>query len=253
MCLVAIALNQHPIFRVVVVANRDEFYARPTADLAPWPDQPSLYAGQDLRAGGTWLGVKQQRLALLTNVREPLQASVSGRSRGALVRDFLMTDSAVAPWCDSVLAQYSAQPGFNLLGFDGTRLAYLSNRPTPAWRRLPDGLYGVSNAQLDTPWPKTQCLKTALGLWVQQAERNPEPLFAALKAQQRPPDVQLPNTGVGLEAERLLSTAFIASPEYGTRASTVVLMTTDKVWIAERRFGPWGQDLGRSEYQYSLV
>jgi uncharacterized protein with NRDE domain len=237
MCLILLAWQSHPEFPLVVAANRDEFYARPSAGTGRWPEDPRLLGGRDLEAGGTWLGVRDDgRFAAVTNVREPGVAKGSG-SRGHLTRDFLLGDEAPgerAPAIDG--SRYS---GFNLLLADRQALWYCSNRDGAA-RQLAPGIYGLSNHLLDTPWPKLVSAKTrfaqALGGLPAFAA-----FFAILADQELVPDHRLPDSGVPLEWERLLSAIFVKSEHYGTRASTV--LTRDRegaILLEERRFGAWG-------------
>lgn len=237
MCLAAFALNAHPRFPLVIAANRDEFYARAAAPMAWWDELPGLLAGRDLEAGGTWFGLTRAgRVALLTNVREPGRQQGSARSRGDLVLDWLVRQEAgpVAP-------QAAAYNGFNLVTGDlssGTwgTWHWASNRagiPVTAVALGP-GLHAVSNALLDTPWPKTAGLKADLAAALASAthaEPLAEQLLHALADTRRAPDAELPDTGVGLERERLLSPRLVRIPRpddtasalYGTRCSTVLV------------------------------
>ena len=219
MCLILVAWLAHPDYPLVVAANRDEFYARPTVAAARWADAPHVIAGRDLEAGGTWLGVTDSgRFAAVTNVREPAKPKGS-QSRGGLTRDFL-TGTRVARDCAARCTD-DAFSGFNLLVADGETLCYRSNRDGPA-RELPPGIYGVSNHLLDTPWPK---LATAKARFAQALRHLPDeqPFFDLLADDEIVPDEHLPATGVSLEWERRLSAVFVRSPDYGTRASTLLL------------------------------
>lgn len=243
MCLILVAWRQHPDFPLVVAANRDEFFARPTAAAARWDDAPQVLAGRDLEAGGTWLGVAANgRFAAVTNVREP--GVPPGRlSRGKLTRDFLTGGDSPGTYLASV--DPGAYSGFNLLVGDADQLHYLSNRDGGV-RELPAGIYGVSNHLLDTPWPK---LAAAKGRFAQALGQLPAPdlFFAILADREIVPDQALPRTGVPLEWERLLSAIFVVSPAYGTRASTLVMVGRDgAVRLEERSFGPGGGALQSS-------
>lgn len=234
MCLVALALGQSPRFPLVLASNRDEFFDRPTAALDWWTPPssgPALLAGRDLKAGGTWLGLTAAgRLALVTNVRAPATAKALAPSRGELVPRWLLSESSFdAWWGDEQLAGYN---GFNLVAADLTRneWTWASNTGVPA-RRLARGLYGLSNAALDTPWPKTERLKQELRSALQTippegpAETLASTLFDALADRRIARDGELPATGLPLARERELSAAFIrtADGRYGTRCSTVVI------------------------------
>ena len=234
MCLAAFALGAHPRFPLVIAANRDEFFARTTAPMAWWEaGGVELLAGRDLEAGGTWLGLTRAgRLALLTNVREPGRQVAGAPSRGALVVDWLSSQAEAPAFAARLPPGYN---GFNLVAADLRRGAWhwISNR-APAPVALHAGVHGLSNAALDTPWPKTVGLKTALALALDGATAT-EPLAAqlleALADATPAPDAALPDTGVGLDRERLLSPRFVRLPDperpaqarYGTRCSTVLV------------------------------
>lgn len=249
MCVLALAINRHPRWPLLLAGNRDEFHARPTAALAPWSDAP-LLGGRDLRAGGGWLASDGRgRLAVVTNVRDPA-ARQDGPSRGALVAGFLATDCPAATYLDRLQAGAAAYAPFNLLLADAGGVHWLGNHP-PARRQLGDGLYGLSNAALDSPWPKSVRLRDALGQWLAAGTDGFGPLWAALADRRQPPDAALPDTGVGAGRERFLAPVFIAGDDYGTRASTIVAIAADgSGFIAERRFGPAGVPAGRACWRF---
>lgn len=228
MCLIVCAYQVHPEFPLIIAANRDEFRDRPTRAAEFWPDQPDLLGGRDLSQGGTWLGLSRQgRLAMVTNYRNPHEAKGS-RSRGLLVSQFLQQDGDTpSRYFEALRDQAHEYSGFNLLagGLDG--LYYYTNRSasldTP--RRLQPGLYGLSNHLLDTSWPKVARAKTGLQTLVKQPSPDPEALLELLRDPTPALDACLPDTGVGLEWERLLSPIFIEGQRYGTRASTIVLIS----------------------------
>lgn len=241
MCLILVAWQMHPDYPLVVAANRDEFYARPSAEAARWPEDPRVIGGRDLEAGGTWLGLREDgRFAAVTNVREP-GAAKGERSRGHLPADYLrdgQDPGAYAAAVDGAL--YS---GFNLLLADQHALWYRSNRDGAA-RELDPGVYGLSNHLLDTPWPK---LVSAKARFTRALSRLPGlgGLFAVLADPEIVPDHALPDSGLSLEWERLLSAIFVQSKDYGTRASTVVTRSrSGAVRLEERRFGAGGAPLG---------
>lgn len=229
MCLILLAWQVRPEYPLVVAANRDEFYARPTAPAAVWPEAPHVLAGRDLQAGGTWLGVgRAGRFAALTNYRDPASNRTGAPSRGELVAGFLRGEAAPADYV-AALAPHAAQyNGFNLLVGDAHEMRYFSNvaEETTHIGALPPGIYGLSNHLLDTPWPKVARGKSALAEAL-QALPDTTPLLELLHDDRAAPDEHLPRTGVSLEWERLLSAAFIRSPTYGTRSSTVVLRHAD--------------------------
>ncbi len=219
MCLILVAWQAHPDYPLVVAANRDEFYARRTASADFWPDQPQILAGRDLEAGGTWLGISRNaRFAALTNYRDPASHKPQAPSRGKLVADFLAGKNSIDAYLDTLQAdEYN---GFNLLLGDGKQLVAFSNISMQR-HLLSPGVYGLSNALLDTPWPKVGAGKTALENAL-TALPDETALFHLLRDATLHPDAALPVTGVSLKWERLLSAAFIRSPDYGTRCSTVI-------------------------------
>lgn len=242
MCLILFALDAHPEHRLVVAANRDEFYARPTAPAGWWPDAPEVLAGRDLRAGGTWMGVTRGgRFAAVTNYREMAPPPPDAPSRGALVTGFLRAEGGAGEWMRALAPRALAYAGFNLLaGEAGGPLLWLSNRAEEGPRELGPGVYGLSNALLDTPWPKVERGKAGLRAALAGAgEALEASLFRVLADAEPAPDAALPRTGVGTERERALSSLFIATPEYGTRSSTVLLAGRDgRVRMTERRLDP---------------
>lgn len=245
MCLIVFAWRPEAARPLIVAANRDEFHARPAQALAAWEDAPGVYAGRDLEAGGTWLGVGPQgRFAALTNIRDPRQA-LGPRSRGELVAAFLKGELGVEAYLDQVASRSRQYSGFNLLVGDAAQLGYLHAREA-APRLLVPGVYGLSNAGLDTPWPKLVKARSGLAALLESAE--PDQLLSLLADSEPAADSELPETGVGLATERLLSSVFIASQNYGTRASTVLIVDNQgRRRMVERSFGPFGGHLGQVE------
>ena len=239
MCLVLFAYEVHPSYRLILAANRDEFYERPTEAASFWRDAPGVLAGRDLLHGGTWLGVTRAgRFAAVTNFRDSSAKLDGARSRGALVTDFLKGGQSPAGYARAVAAGAQAYNGFNLLAGDARSLYYFSNRGgAPA--KLAPGVYGLSNHLLDTPWPKVVRGKRALAEVVESGDAlAPEAVVQILSDRVRAADAELPDTGVGVLVERLLSPLFIVSPGYGTRCSTVVLVGRDgRLTFVERTFG----------------
>ncbi len=245
MCLIVFAWRPGHARPLIVAANRDEFYARPTQALAAWDEAPGVHAGRDLEAGGTWLGVGPQgKFAALTNIRNPGQP-LGSRSRGELVAGYLRGELSVEAYLDKMAGEARHYSGFNLLVGDGRQLGYLhGGDATP--RLLEAGVYGLSNAALDTPWPKL--VKAREGLRERLDDPDPVELFDLLGDHRPAADAELPSTGVGLATERLLSSVFIASQNYGTRASTVLIVEADgRRRLVERSFGPFGGHLGEVE------
>mgnify|MGYP006173327855 CR=1 FL=1 len=242
MCLVALAWKVHPRWRLLLAGNRDEFHARPTAPLAHWAMSPHLMAGQDLQSGGTWAGVEAGgRVAVVTNVRDPAIQVPGAPSRGQLPAGFLQSPDSVDHRATGLLVAAEVFAPFNLLLADETDCEYLSNYPTPRRITLAPGVHALSNGDLDEPWPKTMALKERLADWVASERDDVGPLWAALADETPAPDEHLPDTGVGIDLERMLSPAFIRGERYGTRASTLIAIDhAGHGWISERRFGPEG-------------
>jgi uncharacterized protein with NRDE domain len=245
MCLILFAYDRHPQYRLVLAANRDEFYERPTAPLGFWDDHPDLLAGRDLKSLGTWMGITRSgRMAAVTNYREPVTQRPQAPSRGELISGFLIGHQTPAAYLGHIRKSAKRYNGFNLLAGDTQGLYYYSNRGD-AVVRLGSNYYGLSNRQLDTPWPKVKEGKKRLKKIVEKAHKDipMEQLLLLLQNQDRPPDDQLPDTGVGMQWERTLSPIFIASPDYGTRCSTI--LTIDRSNQARVIEYTWHQ--GRSE------
>ncbi len=243
MCVLALAIRSHPDWPLVLAGNRDELHARPAAPLARWADAPQVLGGRDLEGGGTWLGVSEEgRLAVVTNLRGFGPPHPDAPSRGLLARDFLVGEGRYARFGEPDLPAFNPM---NLIVVDRGVVRFCSNRPGASIRELDGGVYGLSNGDLDAPWPKTQRLKAALADSLAGAGHDPEGLLAALADETRPTDAELPSTGLDLERERLVSPIFIRNQPYGTRCSTVVRVdAAGRGEIIERRFGPDGGAAG---------
>lgn len=257
MCLIFIAYRTIPGCPLLLAANRDEFYARPTAAAAFWPQAPAVFGGRDLQGGGSWLGLTRQgRLAAITNYRNLAEVSGVGadkRSRGLLVSDFLTGEATAAEYLAELAQQGEEYRGFNLLLGDAGGLHYYSNRGG-APRPLAPGLYGLSNHLLDTPWPKVAEGKRAISRLPAGGMPTEAALFDLLADRTQAPDALLPDTGLSREWERLLSSRFIHSPDYGTRASTLVMVDErGETRFVERSFGPDGNLLGEVRQSFLFV
>lgn len=241
MCLVAFAWKSHPRWRLVLAGNRDEFHARPTAPLAAWADS-GIQAGRDLRSGGTWVGLgRDGRVAVITNVRDGLAPPFAGPSRGALPVDFLAGDQSASAHATALAGIASDYAPFNLVLADVDACAYIGNHPASGAHDVRSGVHGLSNGAFDAPWPKTRRLQAAMQTWVDAGHDDLDPLWQALADERIAADADLPDTGVGLDLERRLSAAFIRGKDYGTRASTIILVgEAGQARIHERRFGPSG-------------
>lgn len=252
MCLILFAYQSHPRYRLVVAANRDEFYRRPASPAAFWPDEPRILAGQDLQEGGTWMGITTTgRFAALTNYRDPARYRSHSPSRGHLVSDYLRGDLSPRAYLDSLEEGGAAYNGFNLLLGTWEELFYYSNREKRI-RPVPDGIHGLSNSLLDVPWPKVERGTAALAKAVKEKELQVEQLFTIMVDRQHPHDLHLPDTGVGLETERMLAPAFVTSPDYGTRLTTVILADRDnRVHFWERTYLQGSPDIWKEVcYQF---
>lgn len=255
MCLIALAWRSHPEYPLVLAANRDEFHRRPTRPADFWPEAPEVLAGRDLEAGGSWLGMTRTgRLAALSNVRDGVPSS-GPRSRGELVSDFLLGNQAAADYLEEVRLRAEEYGGFNLLvGEVEGGLHYFSNRLAQPPRALEARVHGVSNGRLNECWPKVCRLCAALEALPERQSQAEVQVFETLADPTQAADAQLPDTGVGLERERQLSPVFIVNPEYGTRASTLIVVDrAGCTTFEERRFGPDGKALGRTRRRFQLV
>ncbi len=222
MCLIVFAWKLLPDCPLVLAANRDEFFIRPTQPANWWEDHPDVYAGRDLQAGGTWLGIDRRgRFAALTNIRNGGTPKLDKRSRGELVAEYLRGDLAPQDYLEQVRADADEYNGFNLIFGDERELLWISNESDTAFRTLEPGIYGLSNGSLDTPWPKVVKAKAQFASLLCQGAPD-DAYFEMLTDTTRASDSRLPDTGVSLDWERLLSPICIDSPEYGTRASTLL-------------------------------
>jgi len=239
MCLILVAWKTQADYPLVVAANRDEFFARPTQPAEFWPESPEVLAGRDLQAGGTWLGITRQgRFAALTNFRDPAAQHPAAASRGELVAEFLQGRQSAPEYLKAVGAKARSYNGFNLLVGDGQHLCWFSNVSGQALPLEP-GVYGICNHLLDTPWPKVEAAKSALGDALATLPDRTA-FFRLLCDNTIHPDEALPRTGVSLEWERLLSAAFVKAPGYGTRSSSVLVVGKDGAAVFEEQ--TWRED-----------
>lgn len=238
MCLILFSYRMHTDYRLILTANRDEFYNRPAAPLDYWAEHPDLLAGRDLKSNGTWLGVTRTgRIAALTNYRDPITHMQNAPSRGTLVSNYLRGNSSPQQYLKAVSKIAYTYNGFNLIAGDGSGLYYYSNRATGI-QKLKPGFYGISNHLLDTAWPKVNKGKARLQAQLTGREKiDVEKIWSVLADRSPALDTELPDTGVGLQWERILSPVFITSQGYGTRSSSIVLIEkSGQTTIMERIF-----------------
>lgn len=253
MCLIAFAWQAHPAYPLVLAANRDEFFDRPTLQLDYWEDLPEVLGGRDIEKGGSWFATHiDGRWAAVTNFRDGGSAlSPAGLSRGHLVSNYVASSDQAQDYARRITGPLADYAGCNLLVGDSGSLFFLSNRlhggHSAGIEPVSPGVHGLSNHSLDTPWPKVQRAKQKLQQLIDSgSELCEEALFGLLADRSPARDDELPSTGVPVEWERVLSPPFIVSENYGTRASTVVLMGTDgTVSVHERSFGEGGVELER--------
>lgn len=235
MCLIFLSYRNHQTYKLIIAANRDEFYQRKTAPASFWVDQPNILGGRDLEASGTWMAMnKNGKISMVTNYRDPLNINPNAPSRGQLVSDYLLNGFHPKEYLKSVEANGKAYNGFNLVVGSSDELFYYSNYKR-AIEEIQPGLHGLSNQLLNAPWPKVIHGKEKMKVLLASAETDPIKLFDLLYDDSKAPDEKLPETGVGLERERMLSSMFIKSPNYGTRCSTVVMIDhANNVYFSER-------------------
>jgi uncharacterized protein with NRDE domain len=234
MCLIVFAWQVVPGAPLIAAANRDEFYDRPTSAAGSWPEHPQVYAGRDLKGGGSWMGITREspggpRFAALTNIRGPLERRVDAPSRGALVADYLAGELSAPEYIASIAGTANAYNGFNLVLGDRDKLYWFSNRGEADARNgqaLQPGIYGISNGLLDSPWPKVLRTKAQFASLLCQGAPE-DAYFEMLADTTRAPDVRLPDTGIAIDLERVLSAVCIETPGYGTRTSTVVKLYSE--------------------------
>ncbi|MDF1526689.1 MAG: NRDE family protein [bacterium] len=255
MCLIVFAYKYHPHYPLILAANRDEFYERPTSRSHFWKDHPDLLGGRDMKHGGTWMGItKSGRFAAVTNYRERAVIRAHPLSRGLLVKDFLTNRDSPETFLNGIIPRAEEYRGFNLLLGDQASLIYYSNRSCKM-QALKPGIYGLSNHLMDTPWPKLVRTRQALTAIIEGSDPiSTEQLSNILYDKSPAADNELPDTGFELEWEKVLSSPFIVTPTYGTKASTVLLLDTDgQVTFTERSFtGP--EDQGQTiHHEFTLT
>jgi uncharacterized protein with NRDE domain len=268
MCILFIARQQHPRYPLIIASNRDEFYARPTAPAAFWDDAPSILAGRDLEANGTWMGVTRNgKIAAITNVRAPSEVRTDATSRGELVTNWLKDDKAqvnghfTGQLTEQLKTQYLQTlrdtrhhyNGYNLV-FGNASALHVYNNVNNSVHPLQQGVFGLSNADIITPWPKVTQGVTSLNKYVSQHDTiDTEDLFALLRNEDKADDQHLPSTGIGYEWEKALSSIFINIPSYGTRTSTILLVdSSGELSFKERTFTEKGETTQTREFSFKI-
>jgi len=254
MCLLLIANNIHPNYKLIVAANRDEFYNRPAQKAAFWKDQPDLLAGKDFEAGGTWLGVTQSgKFSAITNYRDfNRKIKQNAPTRGNLTADFLLGNDNPEKYSEMLQEKHTEYNGYNLVYGSINELYYYSNE-TNLVVKLEPGLYGLSNALLNSPWPKVTESKKYVSELISSGDVSKEKLFKILADKTTADDDQLPDTGIGPEREKALSSNFIETPQYGTRCSTVILIDKDdKISFTERTFNQNNEQYSDVNFEFNL-
>lgn len=255
MCILFIAIKQHPDYPLIIAANRDEFHQRPTAKSRFWDDYPDVLAGRDLQANGTWMGInKNGRISALTNVRDPQKIMPDATSRGELVSHFLIKNVHASEYLLRLRKTKNQYNGYNLLFGEWHNLWVYNNHTDHAQQLMP-GVYGLSNADLNSPWPKINQGVAQLKSHCQQTGPiKTDKLFDILLNQTQSSDDLLPQTGVPIEWERKLSSIFIQSPEYGTRSATLLLIDKHNTahWM-EHTFDLSGINRHQQEHLFDLV
>lgn len=253
MCLIFIALKHHPKYKLILAANRDEFYERKTGAASFWSDHPEILGGRDLEAMGTWLGITTGgRLCMVTNFRDLRNIRANAPSRGKLVTDFLLDKSPGETYLKKIEPRAKQYNGFSLIAGTVDSLFYLSNY-RDGIIQLNSGLFGLSNHLLETPWPKVEKGKRLIQDLLRASVVHKDDLLKILSDEAPGTDEQLPDTGLGLERERILSPAFIKSPGYGTRSSTVIMVDyNDHVAFHERVYDPVTSAFSLKSFQFTI-
>ncbi len=254
MCLAVIAIQAHRDWPLIVLANRDEFHARPATPIGPWQEARAVLGGIDLQAGGTWLATDiRGRLALLTNVRDPAKQKANAPTRGDLPRSYLLENISSQSYLQRLAPNASQFNGFNLVLADGPHAVWhASNYQAPFAQPIKPGVHGLSNASLNTAWPKTDRVVQRVRAHLEQGG-TPDTayLMSIMRDFEGAPDQSLPVTGLTIERERLLASPFIVSPDYGTRCTTLLMRhRSGAAWVQEDRFDARGERVARVVWQH---
>ncbi len=255
MCLIIIAYRTDPDYPLIIAANRDESFVRPTDYARYWEDAPDILAGKDLEQGGSWFGVtKYGHIAAVTNYRDANKSIPGNISRGLLVSNYLSAQTSTEEYLDYCISNLNDYDGFNLLLGDIDNLYYLSNREV-GYKRLEAGVYGLSNGDFDNNWPKVlRAKKMLINMIDRDGVGSHEPILSLLSDREFPEDAELPNTGIDAELERTLAPIFIKADGYGTRSSTALTISKeDEVKFTEQSFDSQGNIENTSQYKFVLV
>jgi len=237
MCLLLLSYKTNPNYKLIVAANRDEFYDRPALLLHNWKNHPELFAGKDLKGNGTWLGItKKGKIAAITNYRDMSKIKDNAPTRGKLITDFLLDEMPAEQYTNLLLKTADIYNGYNLIYGNSDNLYYFSNiSKEPV--KLSKGIYGVSNHLLDSPWPKVVKSKKIFSELINEPSPSKDKLFDLLQDEEIYPDESLPETGLGIELERMVSPIFTVTEKYGTRSSSVIFIDyNDNVEFTEKSF-----------------
>ena len=253
MCLLTFAWKTHPEYKLIFASNRDEFYKRNTAPAQYWDNAPNVLAGKDLEAGGTWMGIHRNgRFTALTNYRDIENIKSQAPSRGMLTLDYLQGTNAPQTYLEGIFSNIDAYNGFNLLTGTPEELYYLSNYEHKI-RKLEPGIYGLSNALLDSDWFKVNRLKTKFTDIIEQADFSTQTLLDTLQDTTKPQDNQVQQTGLPMDRERMLSSVFIESPNYGTCSSAIILMDyNNQVSFVERVYNTSNGSVKEQNFSFEI-
>lgn len=254
MCLIVFSYKIHKTYKLILAANRDEFHNRSTSTATFWQEDSSILAGRDLKMMGTWFGItKKGKFAAITNYRDPSIVRDNGRSRGELASQFLQSTKSPSDYLNELKTKKNLYNGFNLLLGDKDSIFYFSNMKKE-YEEVQPGIHGLSNHLLNTDWPKIKKGKDFLAECSDESDVDSNCLFNFLKDEALPLDNELPNTGVRLEKERMLSPLFIRNEVYGTRSSTVLCINyQDNVHFEEKSYDPKGNLFHHVSHSFKWV
>jgi uncharacterized protein with NRDE domain len=255
MCLILFAKDQHPTYKIIIAANRDEFFERPTAVANYWEDNPNILGGKDKQSGGTWLGVtKNGRFIAITNYRDPEKNIPNAVSRGKISRDFLFGDDAAVNFLDQLSKNKSLFNGFNLLlSDDGFKTIYHYSNITDQPKHINPGIHGLSNHLLNTPWPKVEKGKKDLAEITGSNTIETNDLIEMLKDDKEAEENRLPKTGISFDLEKKLSPVFISLNGYGTRCSTAILVDkNNQLTFQETSYDKYKDITHKKVYSFGL-